>query len=86
MKVLWKREGNKKTSNIRPIMLQNAIGKITSKIIARRLRTLGEGFLNEKGTANAICTLTNLWEDAKENKKTCLNMLYDLRNENPPPA
>ena len=69
-------------------MLQNAIGKITSKIIARRLtkelsdrklvHRANEGFLNEKGTANAIHTLTNLWEDAKENKKTCLNMLYDV--------
>jgi hypothetical protein len=87
-KVLWKGTGNRQTSNIRPITLHNAIGKIPSKIIADRLtselcsRSLlhdaNEGFLIGKGTENAIFTLLNMFEDAKCNKKALYACLYDL--------
>jgi hypothetical protein len=87
-KILWKEAGSRHTSNIRPITLHNAIGKIPSKIIADRLtselcsRSLlhdaNEGFMIEKGCENAIFTLLNAFEDAKSNKKALYTCLYDL--------
>ena len=87
-KILWKKEGNENTTNMRPITLHNALGKIASKVIAQRLSKVlserkilhraNEGFLNNKGTGNAIHTMLNMWEDAKQNNKSCYNLLYDV--------
>ena len=87
-KMLWKKKGSKKTENLRPITLHNAIGKITSKIIADRLtkeltsrhllHRANEGFLIEKGCHNAIHTILGVWEDSKEYKKGCYNMMYGV--------
>jgi hypothetical protein len=72
------KKGNKDPGNLRPITLHNAIGNITSKIITYRvtkeqtdrhlLRRANEGFLVGKGTNNAIHSILNIWEDAKEFK------------------
>ena len=37
-----------------------------------------EGFLKEKGTGNAIHSILNMWEDAKQYQKDCITMLYDV--------
>jgi hypothetical protein len=68
--------------------LYNALGKLTSKIIADRLtaelcdrhilHAANEGFLIGKGTHNALNTILNLREDARENNKEMYNMLYDV--------
>ena len=36
-KILWKKEGNRNTKNMRPITLHNALGKIASQVLAQRL-------------------------------------------------
>ena len=42
------------------------------------LHPANEGFLTGKGTDNAIHTVLNLWEDAKNNHKACYNIMYDV--------
>ena len=37
-----------------------------------------EGFLKQKGTGNAIHSILNIWEDAKQYQKNCITMLYDV--------
>jgi hypothetical protein len=87
-KMLWKKKGNKEPGNLRPVTLHNAIGKITSKIIADRLtreltnrhllHRANEGFLIGRGTNNAIHSILNVFEDSKEFKKPCYCMMYDV--------
>jgi hypothetical protein len=88
VKILWKKKGDRRRTNIRPLTLTNAISKLTSKIMADRiteelcerniLHPANEGFLKDKGTGHAINTILNIWEDARENKKEIYNMLYDV--------
>jgi hypothetical protein len=88
VKVLWKKAGLRTVKNIRPITLLNVLGKIPSKVIADRLTKelcdrhllspANEGFLLERGTENAIVTLLNLYEDAKQNNKALYNALFDV--------
>jgi hypothetical protein len=88
VKILWKKVGIRTTKNIRPITLLNALGKLPSTIIAARLtKTLcerhllspaNEGFLIARGSENAIITLLNLWEHAKQKGESLYNALYDV--------
>jgi hypothetical protein len=87
-KPLFKKRGNKLLNNIRPIALQNAVAKIPSKMLAARLtddlhrlqalHPANEGFLKYRNTSNAINTVLNTWEDAKENNKACYCISFDI--------
>jgi hypothetical protein len=37
-----------------------------------------EGFLKHRGTSNVLNTILNIWEDAKENNKSCFSVSYDV--------
>ena len=39
---------------------------------------LNVGILKQKGTGNAIHSILNIWEDAKQYQKNCITMLYDV--------
>jgi large subunit ribosomal protein L40e len=87
-KPLYKKAGDKSPTNLRPIALQNAIAKIPSKLLATRLtndlnlngaiHNANEGFLKGKNTGNALTTVVNIWEDAKEFNKPCYCLSYDV--------
>jgi exonuclease III len=87
-KPIYKKRGNKNVTNLRPIALQNAIGKLPSKMLASRLssdlhkngaiNSANEGFLKHRGTANVLNTILNIWEDAKEKGKPCFCVSYDV--------
>ena len=42
------------------------------------LHPANEGFLTGRGTDNAIHTVLNLWENARNNNKACYNIMYDV--------
>jgi hypothetical protein len=85
---LYKKAGDKSPTNLRPIALQNAIAKIPSKILAARLSNdlnlngaidnANEGFLKGKNTGDALTSILNVWEDAKEFNKPCYCLSYDV--------
>jgi large subunit ribosomal protein L40e len=88
VKVLWKTAGERTADAIRPITLLNALGQIPSKVLADRitselcsrhlLHEANEGFMIAKGTENAIVTMLNTWEFAKENHTSMYTMLFDV--------
>ena len=87
-KALWKKQNNKRSENLRPIALQNTLSKLPAKVLANRLSKIfhdkkilhsaNEGFIKEGSTSNAIHTLLDIWEDAKQRKQACFNLQIDI--------
>jgi hypothetical protein len=86
-KPLYKKQGIKDLTNLRPIALQNSIAKLPSKMLAARLandlfqngaiHSANEGFLRGRNTGNSLTTILNIWEDAKAKNKSCYCVSYD---------
>ena len=83
-----KLESDKTVSNIRPISLQSAFTKILTKVLARRLGSLlvahhvlhpaQEAFLIGGGPFKCVDLLLDVWEIAKQKKRGCYNLFYDI--------
>ena len=88
VKPIYKSQGSKDLSNLRPIALQNSLAKLPSKILATRLTDAlhrngalhhaNEGFLRHKSTGNAIGTILSAFEDAVQFNKPLFGASLDI--------
>ena len=86
-KPLWKKEGSKEPKNIRPIALQNAITKLPSAVLAKRLTLVferrgilhpaQEAFLKGGRTENVLWTVLNIWSTQRKARQPYYNVMYD---------
>lgn len=76
------------TSNIRPISLQNAIVKLLMKGLALRLGRIlhahpilhraQEAFLKGGAAFKCVDVCLDIWEIAKQHRRPCYNLFYDI--------
>ena len=86
-KPLWKKEGCRLMTNIRPIALQNAIAKVPGAILAQRLTDnlakagtmhyAQDAFLKGGRAENVVWTALNMWSHHARERKPYYSVMYD---------
>ena len=87
--ILKKPNGERSTDNLRPISLQSGLAKIVTKVLATRLADIfsrhaalhpaQEAFLRGCSAFKCVDVCLDVWEHAKQNKRSCVNVFYDIR-------